>query len=213
MTHAFAAQEAASRTAVQVDAVFVFIAAVSLFFFLLVEGMLIYFAIRYRRRRGGEGLAESTVHGNLLLETVWIVIPSAVVIATFIVERTMPGVTVHEDRKNGYLAAFEAFSMHVPVTPTGDAAYASVAPQTILTHELVDRIYPVTPAAGAETVATVQRHCVGTVRRVVSGSNRSQGVAAFLGFRPLDNQSASLGYDTRTWFDALAALGAYPFRP
>ncbi len=36
------------------------------------------------------------------------------------------------------------------------------------------------------------------------------GSATFLGFRPRDNQSCSLGYDTRTWFDVLLALGAYP---
>ncbi len=83
MTHAFAAQEAASRTAVQVDAVFIFIAAVSLFFFLLVEGMLVYFAVRYRRRKGEEAAALSDVKSNTLLETVWIVIPSLVVVAFF----------------------------------------------------------------------------------------------------------------------------------
>lgn len=83
MTHAWAAQEAASRTAVQVDAVFVFIAAVSLFFFLLVEGMLVYFAVKYRRRKGEEAAALSDVKSNTLLETVWIVIPSLVVVAFF----------------------------------------------------------------------------------------------------------------------------------
>lgn len=83
MTHAFAAQEAASRTAVQVDAVFIFIAAVSLFFFLLVEGMLVYFAVKYRRRKGEEAAALSDAKGNTLLETVWIVIPSLVVVAFF----------------------------------------------------------------------------------------------------------------------------------
>ncbi|MGE5664679.1 MAG: cytochrome c oxidase subunit II [Deltaproteobacteria bacterium] len=83
MTHAVAAQEAASRTAVQVDAVFVFIAVVSLFFFLLVEGMLVWFAVRYRRRKGEEAAALSDVRSNTLLETIWIVIPSLVVVAFF----------------------------------------------------------------------------------------------------------------------------------
>lgn len=83
MTHAMAAQESASRTAAQVDAVFLFIAVVSLFFFLLVEGMLIYFAVKYRRRKGEEAAALSDVRSNLLLETVWVIIPSLVVIAFF----------------------------------------------------------------------------------------------------------------------------------
>ena len=51
MANAYALGEAASRTTGQVDALFLFITVVSLFFFLLVEGLLIYFAIRYRRRR------------------------------------------------------------------------------------------------------------------------------------------------------------------
>jgi cytochrome c oxidase subunit II len=83
MTNAFAAQEAVSRTAGQVDALFYFIAGVSLFFFLLVEGLLIYFAVKYRRRRGEEAVATSDVHGNVALETVWIVIPSIVVVVFF----------------------------------------------------------------------------------------------------------------------------------
>lgn len=80
-----------------------------------------------------------------------------------------------------------------------------VPDQVILTHELVDRIYPVTPAEGTAPVAHVQGRVVGTVRSLTPG-----GTAAFLGFRPQDNQSCSLGYEVRTWFEVLAALGAYP---
>lgn len=84
MTNAYAAGEAASRSAVQIDAVFLFIAAVSLFFFFLVEGLLIYFAVRYRRRKASEERAASGVAENLLLEIVWVIIPSIVVIAFFV---------------------------------------------------------------------------------------------------------------------------------
>ena len=84
MTSAFAAQEAVSRTAGQVDALFWFIFGVSLFFFLLVEGLLIGFAIRYRRRKGEEAVATSDVKGSFLLETIWILIPSLVVLAFFL---------------------------------------------------------------------------------------------------------------------------------
>lgn len=80
-----------------------------------------------------------------------------------------------------------------------------VPPQVILTHELVDRIYPVTPATGTVSVAQVQKQTVGTLCPKPQG-----GSAVFLGFRPQDNQSCSLGYDERTWFEVLAALGAYP---
>jgi cytochrome c oxidase subunit 2 len=83
MTNAYAVQEAASRSAVQIDAVFIFITVVSLFFFFLVEGLLIYFAIRYRRKKASEDAATSDVTSNLVLEIVWVLIPSLVVLAFF----------------------------------------------------------------------------------------------------------------------------------
>ena len=36
------------------------------------------------------------------------------------------------------------------------------------------------------------------------------GSTTFLGFRPRDDQAASLGAEVRTWFEILLALGAYP---
>lgn len=89
------------------------------------------------------------------------------------------------------------------VTFTG--SLRNVTPQVILTDFLVDHIYPVTPEAGVEVVAQVNEHVVGTVRRGVNG-----GIAVFLGYRPRDDQSRSLGYDVRNWYEVLSALGAYP---
>ncbi|MBI5576239.1 MAG: cytochrome c oxidase subunit II [Deltaproteobacteria bacterium] len=83
MTNAFAGGAAASPSAWQIDAVFLFIACVSLFFFLLVEGLLIYFAIRYRRRKASEDAALSDVRSNTLLEIVWVLVPSLAVLAFF----------------------------------------------------------------------------------------------------------------------------------
>jgi hypothetical protein len=85
-----------------------------------------------------------------------------------------------------------------------EGALAGVAPQTILTDFLVDRVYPVTPREGATTVARVQGAVAG-VQRVLQGG----GSATFLGFRPRDDQAQSLGYDERTLFSILSALGAY----
>ena len=81
-----------------------------------------------------------------------------------------------------------------------DGPLAEVQPQVVLTDFLVDRVYPVSPRPGTHVVARVKEQIVGT----------QQGNATFLGFRPRDDQSSSLGYDQRTWFDVLAALGAYP---
>jgi hypothetical protein len=82
---------------------------------------------------------------------------------------------------------------------------AGVAPQIILTDMLPDHIYPVVPEAGSEAVAQVKRWTVGSTRPYPGG-----GSATYLGFRPRDDQSASLGYDSRTWFEILNTLGAYP---
>jgi cytochrome c oxidase subunit 2 len=83
LTNAFAGTSAASRSAVEIDAVFLFIAVVSLFFFLLVEGLLIGFAVRYRRRKADGGEPGSGATSHAVLETVWILIPSVVVVAFF----------------------------------------------------------------------------------------------------------------------------------
>ena len=88
---------------------------------------------------------------------------------------------------------------------TFEGALAGVPAQTILTDLLVDRVYPMTPKEGVETVARMNAHTAGTVRRTEAG-----GTLAYLGFRPRDDQSESLGYEVRTWFEVLNALGAYP---
>lgn len=80
-----------------------------------------------------------------------------------------------------------------------------VQPQIILTDFLPDHIYPVAPRQGVEAVAKVKRWTVGTFRAYPGG-----GSATFLGYRPRDDQSASLGYETRNWFEILDTLGAYP---
>jgi len=82
---------------------------------------------------------------------------------------------------------------------------SGVTSQTILTDLLVDRVYPVRQAEGSEVVARVQGRIVGTERTTAAG-----GSLTFLGFRPRDDQSRSLGYDERTLSEVLYALGAYP---
>ncbi|NLI01458.1 MAG: hypothetical protein GX446_18425 [Chthonomonadales bacterium] len=80
-----------------------------------------------------------------------------------------------------------------------------VPAQAVLTDFLVDSVYPIKPRANAEVVARTQAGIVGTL---VRRENGAQAVA--LGFRPRDDQSQSLGYESRWWFEILNALGAYP---
>ena len=72
-----------SHIAGRVDSVFIFITAVGLFFFLLTQGSLIYFALRYRRRKKEEEAETPYITGNFMLETVWVVIPSLLILAIF----------------------------------------------------------------------------------------------------------------------------------
>jgi hypothetical protein len=82
--------------------------------------------------------------------------------------------------------------------------FSKVPSQVILTDFLVDHVYPVTLNNGSEKEAEVDGMTVGS--RKTSG----KGVLYYFGFRPRDDQSASLGYETGTLFDILSAAGAYP---
>ncbi|MCL5270111.1 MAG: hypothetical protein M1457_06085, partial [bacterium] len=81
---------------------------------------------------------------------------------------------------------------------------AKVKSEVILTDYLVDHVYPVTPREGTTVAGRIQDNVVATQRAAGAGT------AVFLGFRPRDDQSQSLGYETRQWFEILDALGAYP---
>lgn len=78
------ADNAVSGIAAQVDGVFLFITLVGLFFFLLTQGLLIYFAWRYRRKKREEPAETPHITGSHLLETICVVIPSIAVLAIFI---------------------------------------------------------------------------------------------------------------------------------
>ncbi len=74
--------EQASTMAARVDALFLFITAVCVFFGVLVAALIVTFAIRYRRREGN--LVAEQIEGSLLLETVWSVIPLVIAMTIFV---------------------------------------------------------------------------------------------------------------------------------
>ncbi|HBG05826.1 MAG: cytochrome c oxidase subunit II [Geobacteraceae bacterium GWC2_58_44] len=73
----------ASLASGDVDGVFLFILAIAGFFFILTQGLLFYFAIRYRRKKGEEAADTPYITGNQTLEVIWIVIPSLLLVAIF----------------------------------------------------------------------------------------------------------------------------------
>ncbi len=66
--------EQASSVAGQVDALYIFLVGLSVFFAVLIAGLVIYFAIRYRRRSESEPAPPPPQEG-LALEITWSVIP------------------------------------------------------------------------------------------------------------------------------------------
>jgi len=74
--------EAASNLASKVDGLLLVITFISIFFFVLISAVLIYFAVKYRRRSDDEETPYIT--GNKTLEIVWTVIPSILLLLLFV---------------------------------------------------------------------------------------------------------------------------------
>jgi len=74
--------EAASNLASKVDGVILVITLISIFFFVLISAVLIYFAVKYRRKREDEETPYIT--GSEPLEIIWTVIPSILLILLFV---------------------------------------------------------------------------------------------------------------------------------
>jgi cytochrome c oxidase subunit II len=73
--------EQASAQAAQVDGIYFFMLAVTAFFSLLIAGLVVLFAIKYRRRHDEEvGVA---IHGSLVLELLWTIIPFCITMVMF----------------------------------------------------------------------------------------------------------------------------------
>lgn len=73
--------EAASSVAGDVDALYFFALAVSAFFSLLIAVFIFIFFVQYRRRHSAE--VGDVIHGSMLLEIVWSVIPLVITMVLF----------------------------------------------------------------------------------------------------------------------------------
>ena len=70
----------ASTAAGNVDAVFLFIVALCVAFLILITSLLVYFVIKYNRKKHPKGV---DIEGNAWLETVWTVTPAVLFLAMF----------------------------------------------------------------------------------------------------------------------------------
>lgn len=74
--------EQASTVATHVDALYLFLVAVTVFFSLLIAGLIVYFAVKFRRRSSQE--IGAPIHGNIPLELIWTVVPLGLTMVMFV---------------------------------------------------------------------------------------------------------------------------------
>jgi cytochrome c oxidase subunit II len=74
--------DAASSIAPRVDALYFFLIGVAVFFSLLIAGLLVYCAVRFRRRSPRE--VGARIEGNITLEIAWTIIPLAITMVIFV---------------------------------------------------------------------------------------------------------------------------------
>src|SRR5260370_14505997 len=74
--------ELASTGAARVDALFLFLLAVSVFFAMLIFSLVLYFAVKYRRRSEAE--QPRPILGDVRLELLWTVIPLGLTMIMFV---------------------------------------------------------------------------------------------------------------------------------
>ena len=74
--------EQASQQAANVDALYFFLLAVSAFFSALIAILIVFFAVRFRRRSDTE--VGEAIHGSLALELMWTFIPLGITMVMFV---------------------------------------------------------------------------------------------------------------------------------
>jgi cytochrome c oxidase subunit II len=70
----------ASSVSEKVDAVFLYISALTIAFLVFITALMIYFVVRYRRTRNAQGV---DIHNNHLLEALWTGIPLVLFLSMF----------------------------------------------------------------------------------------------------------------------------------
>ena len=74
---------AVTETGAMANDLYRFVLVIATIIFVLVEGLIIFAVLRYRRRKGDDGLPVQT-HGNLYFELGWTIVPFLIVIVLFV---------------------------------------------------------------------------------------------------------------------------------
>jgi cytochrome c oxidase subunit 2 len=141
---------AATDEAVLVDGLFNTMMVVSTGIFLLVEGILIYAAFRYRRR-AGDNEDGPPVEGNVPLEILWTAIPAIIVLGisvySFDVYNEMGGFDPHAIHEAPM--TMDMSSMHMPGTALA-ATLSDTPPDSASEHAQMHPEHPTTIAQNVE---------------------------------------------------------------
>jgi cytochrome c oxidase subunit 2 len=65
-----------------VDALYFFLLAIAAFFSLLIAGLIVFYAVKYHRR--SPGAVGSSIHGGLILELTWTIVPLIITMIIFV---------------------------------------------------------------------------------------------------------------------------------
>jgi len=95
--------ERASTMAARVDTLYFFLLALSAFFALLIAGLIVYYAVKYRRRSPDS--VGVHIHGGLILELTWTIVPLLITMVIFVWSATVyfAMATPPEDTLNIYV--------------------------------------------------------------------------------------------------------------
>ena len=74
--------ERASTIAARVDTLYFFLLGVAGFFAILIAGLIVYYAVRYRRRDPAS--VGDRIHGGMLLELTWTIVPLMITMVIFV---------------------------------------------------------------------------------------------------------------------------------
>ena len=74
--------ESASTMASRVDSLYFFLLAISIFFSLLIAGLIVFYAVKYRRRAADS--VGSEIQGGFVLELTWTIVPLLITMGIFV---------------------------------------------------------------------------------------------------------------------------------
>jgi cytochrome c oxidase subunit 2 len=74
--------EQASTVAGRVDALYFFLLAIAVFFSLLIAGLIVYYAVKFHRKRPDD--VGAAVHGGMALELTWTIVPFLITMVIFV---------------------------------------------------------------------------------------------------------------------------------